>query len=380
MLKPTHADRAIAEHIYLCDQVHAMRYLRPGTELPHIKVSLAQQMRDDLLRLPDKDNTLHWLEEERGQATALLALSLAIDLAARMRRSGQQSRRLHMDWGAPSENVSPLLSTEWETILFGRLLSTNDSTNDISMDLVRVSETLDETVASTILINIWTQMRRECALPVERNPSISRSDPGLRTLLADLLRLPDMVDPLQWLHEERGAFCAYLVLAYLIRQSLPPAGIIATVGAYTRPSLRLKGRPHVAGDMSVRLDQIDFHELGFSLHLRARFRAMRPPLNESHLDSSVVWEGFSRVIDDYGYRYLVQATNRQVAKLPWRQGRWQERLTLICSPALGSARKLMLQSSPATIATYYVPQFGNELIPLPSPTLGEITVQVELPS
>ena len=49
----------------------------------------------------------------------------------------------------------------------------------------------------------------------------SQVDPGPDTLLADLLRLPDLTDPVRWLQDHRLSLAARLVLEHLLQRVIP---------------------------------------------------------------------------------------------------------------------------------------------------------------
>lgn len=353
-------ETVIAGQLRLREQVRALRHLRPGTRLPNLNALLAQRLRDDLLRLSDERDPLGWLEEERGETIALLALCSAADLAAGLRRGWRRIERLHADSDVP---------------LFGRLLASGEPPAALASWLEKVSGLAE----ARPLIETMANLRRECAVPSEESPWLSRVAPGRRTLLADLLRLPERVDTLAWLRSARGGLCARLALEHLVGHSLPLLGLVTGGVAPTGPSRSVRARGRTRGRLWVEVDSIHLDRLGFAIQLRARFSTLRPRPPESHLDSFVTWEGFDRVVDDHGNHYLVQVAERHVVKRPWPwAGQWQERLTLVCWPSLGDARELILQSLPAALAGYYASPFGGELVSLPSPALGSLTICVEV--
>ena len=359
-------ERGLASDLRLSEQLLAMRHLRPGTQLMSPQGRLARQLRDDYLQIAEERDPLRWLSEERGQLSALLALALTLDLANTLRRTERQLNRT-------DRNLGPLEApSAWETTLLGQMLTPGGLPAESAVWADSVTDLAD----TDALVDALVRLRRACAVAAETAPRLSWAEPARLTLLADLLRLPDAIDPLVWLRDERTALGVRLVLEHLVRQSLPDeARAMITRQPLLRPSVRLRAHTHLGRELSVHVDRVDFHKFGFVIHLRAGFRAsgMRPA--DPRPDTFVTWEGFDRVVDDRGYRYVVQVADRQMARQPWPwRGRWRERLTLACWPALENPHHLTLQSLPAMLTPYRALSFGQELIPNSSPVLGDLTI------
>ncbi len=373
-MQPTTPETVIVEDLHRREQLLAMRHLRPGTQLPQCRGLLARQLQDNLLQLPDECDPLNWLQKERGQVTALLALSLTLDLATQLHHSAQQVLRLHNEPDAPPKYERLAEHLAQQAALFGQLLTSTDEWEVPAS----YTESITDITTSEQLIGELARLRRQSTVPVESSPDRSLLEPGRKILLADLLRLPEAIDPVRWLEEERGELSARLVLAYLARQSCPPPDFLVTAPhIHTRPSVRPKVRLHVQRTLWMWVEQIDFFELGFALHLHARIHTPGAWAPSRHSTSfmPLQWEGFDRVVDNYGYHYLTQFANYELSNRLWW---WRERLTLLCWPSVGDAHELVLQSQPAALAAYRVPLLGDELTPLPGPILGEMRLSIPL--
>jgi hypothetical protein len=364
-------DTVIVDDLRRREQLTAMRHLRPSTHLPQPIGPLARELRDELLQLPDERDPLYWLQQERGQVSALLMLSLALDLATQLYRSAQQvfHLRTELDASPIHEHLTEHIAEQ--ASLFGQLLTSTEAW-DVPASY---TESIADVTASGQLIDEWARLRHRSALPVESSPSRSLYEPGYTILLADLLRLPDTMDPLQWLQEERAELSAREVLAYLIHQSCPPPDFLQGV-SQIRPSARPKAHLRIPRNLSVHVERIDFYELGFAIHLHARIPSPDAwkPSRQGTSFFPLQWKGFDRLVDNHGYHYLTQSEVQISNQLWW----WQEQITLLCYPSVGDAHELVLQSQSAALAAYRVPLLGDELTPLPGPVLGEMRLSVPL--
>ncbi len=262
-------DTVIEPEVRLQDQLTAVRNLRPGTPMREQESVLAQRVFREVLNLPESVDVLRWLQVERAEVTALLALRLSLDRAGRM--YGMQNRLT--DSGpmlAPDlvQQVREAVQDKYGPLLGGLLRSegkrvasehgrgpTNDS-----------SERHD-------LVDSFAWLRRKSGLPVEASPNRSMVDPGLPALTADLLRLPDSTDPVQWIQDHGLSLSSRLVLEHLI-QGVFPAENRLTFGTGGSPLgfIRPRIRTQLHGRLHVKVERIDILELGFEVHMKARFR------------------------------------------------------------------------------------------------------------
>lgn len=86
-------------------------------------------------------------------------------------------------------------------------------------------------------------------------------------------------------------------------------------------------------------------------------------------------EGVTGVVDDAGYRYIVQVEDHQVTNRCWW---WRQELILIGWHVRDVARSITLLAQPLVLTRRRTPQFGNRLIPLAAPDLGAIQLRVPL--
>ena len=103
-----------------------------------------------------------------------------------------------------------------------------------------------------------------------QRPDLSVGEPGLLTLLADLLRLPGDIDAAAWLSTERADLCAVLVLRFLLDSVIPgPEAIgrepiLRKVASYARCRV-------ADGELDVVVTGVSVHRAGFTAHIEARF-------------------------------------------------------------------------------------------------------------
>lgn len=299
---------------------------------------------------------------------AVFALSLVLNLAVQLHQNAERVARL----GGSIDSLTQLVVTDqlarW-TRLFGHLLTQDEP---LAISPVYTAHNADLTT-SRQLLSVLAELRRRSRLKSEVIPVLSVQEPGLQTLFADLLRIPKDIDPIRWLQEERGTIIARNVLEYLIRQIIPSPGRFQTErGVQTHPSIRPKKKLRVR-NLSVGVRQIDFYENCFVVQLDALIYT-RSALKPSHT-SFVRWEGFERVVDNHGYHYLTQIVDRSGSHQLWW---WKEQITLLCWPSIEDADALILQSQPTALARYKFPTLSDNIIPLPSPILGDLHIRTPL--
>ena len=218
-------------------------------------------------------------------------------------------------------------------------------------------------------------MRQQSQLPTEASPSRSCVDPGLDTLLADLLRLEDTIDPIEWLRAHRQPLIARLTLGHIVANAAPMNDIAnsAARGAGVLRSIRPTSRCQSHGCIRVSIRQIDVMDDGFAVKIKARFRV--PTRWRSTKDTVARWEGFGSVSDSEGGQYVVQMVSVDIRRRPWW---WTEHLTLACWPGIGGAGKLRFDAHPAFLSVYRFPTAGSTLVPTPGPIVGKVTCTVSL--
>ena len=214
-------------------------------------------------------------------------------------------------------------------------------------------------------------------------------DPGVKTLLGDLLRLPDTTDPAQWLQDNRPTLCARFTLQDILWGAIPK-GPMKDLMDLIQPSLKLGEPPRTlsprslypaarmrTGDrLQASLTRIDFLEQGFVVYVECRFGVPPgwPAIDGLH--TGAIWHGFRSIRDSAGHHYVVDALPQaQSTNSPrW----WQGKVAHACWPALGEARELILESQPAYLTVHRRPREGDTRVPLSGPSLGNARCTVAL--
>ncbi len=365
MSQASTCETVVGRELRLQDRLTALRNLRPGTRLSWPEGDLSRVMLRELLSLPESIDVLRWLEAERGVDVALLALGRTLEIAEQM-------------YGARNRIVSGMLTSEQERQahqslqdkygpMYGSLLQSDE---DWAVSK-RWGDTVDGPSEHRRLVDALMRFRLKIGLPTETSPSRSQVDPGPDTLLADLLRLPDSTDPVRWLQDHRLSLAARLVLEHLLQRAVPMEDLV--VSAINGPPLRsIRPRVHTRsnGRLHVKVRQIDILELGFALHLRVRFSLPRGWSSAKQQGIIRQWEGFRNIRDNAGHHYVVQVASMHTSNQMWW---WHGDQTLVCWPTLEHTRELTLEAQPAYLSLYRPPSEGGSIIPLPGPSLGEVS-------
>ena len=355
----------VGRELRLQDRMTALRNLRPGTRLSWPEGDRSRKLLRELLSLAEDIDILRWLAAERGDVVALLALGRSLEIADQM-------------YGAQNRIVSGMLTSEQERqahqALEGKYGSMYGSLLQSDEDWVapkRWGDTIDDRPEYGRLVDALMELRRKTGLPTETSPSRSQVDPGPDTLLADLLRLPDSTDPARWLQDHRLSLSSRLVLEHLLQGAFPMGDLVlsATNGSSLR-SIRPKVHTRSKGLLHVKVQQIDILELGFALHLRVRFSLPRGWSSAKQPGIIRQWEGFRSIRDNAGHHYVVQVASMNTSNQMWW---WHGDQTLVCWPTLEHTRELTLEAQPAYLSLYRPPSEGKTIVPLPGPSLGEVS-------
>ena len=383
-------DTTIVAELKLQDRLTALRNVRPGTQLARLEDVLAWELLQELLGLPEGVNALRWLAAERGAAVALLTLKRTLNLAEGMYGSNRDIASVDLPPPFSRKSVRESRHQEWQEKyggLYGPLL-TADGGWTAPKQAIHSS---DDVSARRCLVGALRELRRQSGLPTEDSPERSRVDPGVGTLLADLLRLPDDVDPVQWLQDNRPTLCALLTLQGILWGAIPKEPM-KDLSSLIYPSFKLGEPPRAlsprslspaarvrTGDrLQATLTKIDLLEQGFVVYVECRFGV--PPdgpfMDNPLTGPTVIWEGFRSVRDSAGHHYVVVALPQaQSTNSPrW----WQGKVAHACWPALGEARELILESQPAYLAVHRRPREGDTRVHLPGPSLGNARCAVAL--
>jgi hypothetical protein len=352
----------------LRENISALQLLPPGNSVPHLRGQLAHQLLIDLAHGLGDNDPMHWLEHLRSHETAILALALTLGYADRAYGNMREVANIN---GMPVFEMETAIRTKYES-LHGELVTSKVS----EQSPVSWIEKVDSTKDIDKLTNRLALFRRQSGITSIPSPKSSLTDPAIDTLLADLLRLPDSVDPVQWLKEQRLPLSTKIVLEYFMQVIFPSKHLSEFVAnrTHVQPPLSPNVSLRVRYVLTVCVVQVDFYEDSFLIHLNVKYRLPRkyPQIKRG---SFIRWDGFQQITDDNGYRYLVRRGDLDVSKRLWW---WQERLTLICWPALGNARELILQASPTALSMYRPPSVGNSLVSIPTPRLDNLHCSIAL--
>lgn len=340
----------------LVENTNALRRL-PSTHSARVLPGvLARSTLAEVLTQADGQNALNWLRQHRPIESAVLVLALLLDQVALITGAGLQVQDL-------------VGAREFErkyAPLYGKLLSLSRDPQPIPWTNV-----LAGIKDRDRLIREWNYLRKQADLGTVASPSLSEADPTAEALAGDLLRLPESVDPIEWLQDERSALTTYLALNYLVSASVPEIQIHDTA---PMRSVQLGDKLSISNLLKLTVEQIHLYDDSFSVHINARFR--RPKGYPSFdLGRVLRWDGFHRITDDRGYQYIIQ---RSLAETVTTGGGWRERLTITCWPALNGAGQLRLGAAPTTLSLYRAPQVGGTLIPEPTPILGDVVLLIDV--
>ena len=345
---------------------HSIRKLGTRIELAEPSNALFRQLFHEVLGLDESASILKWMAQRRPDAAAQVALILSLDLARNIAES-----KISISAGqSATERAYKKRHTQ-----YGDLFQSEKHWFDSSHPFWNSLEPGSNAAEYKRITSVITSMRQQSHLPTEISPSRSSLDPGLDTLLADLLRLPDSIDPLQWLIGHRQCLTARLALAHMVTSAVPMKHIVdsAARGAGVLRSIHPTMRLQSHGCLRVSIRQIDVMEDGFAVKIEARFRI--PTGWRSIKDTVARWEGFSSVSDSEGGQYVVQMASVDICQRPWW---WTEYLTLACWPAIGVADKLICDARPAYLSVYRFPTAGSTLVPTPGPILGGVSCTARL--
>ena len=362
---------AIAMDLKLQDRLTAVRNVRPGARFARLQDGLAQELLQELLGLPERVNAQQWLAAERGAAVALLTLQKILILAGMMYGC---YHRLPPPFSRESAREGLREDAqEADGGLFGALLRAKAGW---AAPTQAIHSSADPS-ARRRLEEALRELRRQSGLPTEAAPARSQVDPAPDTLLADLLRLPDSADPVQWLQDHRPALCAQYILQHVLRGAIPAKHMDDLMGLIY-PRMRAGAlRDHLfppeeqadaSGRLHASVTQIDRRAHGFVVYVECRYGLLPEQLSKESLEYGGLWEGFRSVRDSAGHHYVVDTVPRLESNNPtwW----WKGEVAHACWPALGEARELILESQPAYLTVYRRPREGGTLIPLPGPSLG----------
>jgi hypothetical protein len=285
------------ERSRLRDQFRAMRHMKADVELPPpinpderrlLLDALTQGSGVDLLQWAAVDPQASFLAASITLHDELSALRADIRGLRRARESGQE---------VPAEIE----------MLFGGLLNLVDS----SEPFVALDQLEKVSAPAPMLRSVLEQLKSSYQLHAGPDPN-SAGVQGKRLLL-ELLKLPDEVDPVEWLRRERSHEVALHALRLVILHMVPPTeDWPGTSGTVLRPRARVRS----SRGFHVRVDALAFNSSGFTVTMRIRVPDSRRPERPRGL-CFPQWQGFSQVCDDLGNWYVIQPGGGASSKRLW---------------------------------------------------------------
>ena len=143
------------------DRLTAIRNLRPGTPLSEPEDSLARRLFREIISLPESVDVVSWIETERGDTVAVLALERSLDVASQM--YGLQNRS---DFSALTPEKERLIHQSLRDkydAMWGSLLRLDDGW----MSSKQGGYTTDDPLNYGHIVGILKQLRRKINLPTE---------------------------------------------------------------------------------------------------------------------------------------------------------------------------------------------------------------------
>jgi hypothetical protein len=298
-----------------------LRHLPPGTTFTRPTNQGEQRLLEELLLLPEDQEPLSWLIDQRLPEVATIALRCLLLSVRRAARSLQRT----LDAGR-----TPLPELDnW----VGPLLESHGADHAFSSDTALVVP--DQPAELTALLH---QLQHVYARSQTsgREPFPAGDEPRMSI---ELLRLPPTLDPVQWLATERTEWAAEYVFAILTNGRTAPGEPSTKITRHLQADLTAFSSLGV----SIRIVSVDLLDDGFTILIRTEMT----PQPDGAERVGYWFDGFDKVIDDRGCEYL-QVNRRD----DWRDVRDPETLLLSYYPAVAeNVRWIPLSCQPARVRT-----------------------------
>ena len=355
-------------HHSLYDRLTAIRNRRPGIQTAEPRGNIARRLLRDVMGLSNEIAILEWLEMERNETVATLALGVLLERIGHLYYSG-----------------SPKLDAESDkTAFITRIRESGQDSNDIrlfsptqengrlasmSVDGLHSESDIEE------MLRTLEDLRKQTVPTDELITSLPGGVHTPRSLLNEVMRLPSREEPIHWLRFHHASLCSRIVLDYLITSVMP-------VDQMYREAMTLpcrKSRPFTVRALSKGRIKIDFRDLtmiedGFVLRIWCRYRRSRAaPLPTPN--AIVRWEGFRHVTDDAGHTYVPLPVVHTSSNHLW----WQtQEMMMICWPTIKNSRELMFTSKPAFLSIYHPSGLDGELLYQRGANMGDMSYVVPM--
>lgn len=261
-----------------------LRTMPPGMSVRPVDRAEDGTLLQELLRLPDSVDPVSWIHREHAPEAARRTLYEAL-------------RQLRVDFQHAQRQGQPDLRHLPDDLrsLWNDFVNSWTDVEGISDPFADLTPAADDRQMASVL--------REVRLlrPRYAGPRGTLPEGDLPLLVDELLRLPNQVDPVGWLMEERGELVAAWTLANLVGAAQPPPP-----ASFGEVLYRASPGDTVlfAGQAEFSFEQFVLREHGFSVDLRVRTFASQLA-RQTGLDHIVaIWQGFTQVTDDLGYGYF----------------------------------------------------------------------------
>lgn len=340
---------------FLGDKLSAIKRRRPDAQISEPEGKIASQLLHDAFDLSDGVDPVDWLAVERSDTVAILTLGILIDMAVQVYSPGR-----------------PRLDTESSrTALIERIRMSrpnNDQVRLAAPGRPAWVPRLHSGLGIKQMLGDFSNLRKQIA--ETSTPSLGAAQTP-RSLLNELMRLADNVEPIEWLRTHHASLCSEIVLDYLLTSLMPVAQMsheAATLGMDRTTPIRTKTLSR--GRIKIDIRSLVMIEHGFVLKVRCRFRRNIDSRGPSEI---VRWDGFRHVTDDAGHFYVpLRAVTASSHRLWWQT---QETM-IICWPAIKDGGTLTFTSKPAHLSIYRPSNLHGELLYEQGADVGELSYTV----
>lgn len=328
-----------SENRRFTERLRALRHLPPNTLLPQVMAKEDKDLFEVLLRLPEDTDVFSWLQVHSSRNITKIALRILT----------VQICNLYKDIVIASSRVS--IDDYYRHMLGGFLEQPEDILTFSRLDALE-----NESDSENLLRYLLQQM--QSLYKKVPNLSAFQARNERDQILADLLRLSENVDPIDWLKRKHEIFAIKLVLSHLLGRFSVIHGSLTTLPTVDVIKIGKVFRPLPA--IRVRIEKIIFKTLGFLVQASIDISPSRLSLSEEPPPSLFVWQGFERVVDNIGYHYLtwpeeIHSGNRSFHK-------YQEQLTMAFYPSVAeNSTKLTFLSQPMILETSAFSRKGHLL-------------------
>lgn len=272
-----------SENRRFTERLRTLRRLPPGTLLPVPGAREDKYLLKALLRVPDNIDVFSYIRENLSKSVLRIALRiLTVQICNLYKDIVIASSRGAID-DYYGQMLGGFLEHPEDILLFNRLyeLENSDDSEKVLSNLIQEIQSLYNKAPTLSAFQARTERDQ---------------------IFADLLRLTEDVDPLDWLKRTHEVFAIKLVLSHLLGRFSTMRGSLVTLPNVDVIKIDEVFRPHPA--VRVRIDEIIFKTEGFLVQAYIDILPDRLLSGKIPIPSLFVWKGFERVVDNIGYHYL----------------------------------------------------------------------------